>query len=104
MFDLHSTTQVVSRLHATVLGKSCVVKSAFILLEIKTSPTVVIDEQENADSTTVVNLSTKSIEPDPNNTIAKTEHIETEYVLILPSLERILYQFLNKPLCTFLTK
>ena len=25
MFDLHSTTQVVSRLHATVLGKSCVV-------------------------------------------------------------------------------
>jgi hypothetical protein len=22
-FDLHSTTQVVSRLHATVLGRSC---------------------------------------------------------------------------------
>ena len=81
MLHLHSTTQVVSRLHATVLGKSCVVKSAFILLEMKTSPTVVIDEQENADSTTVMmNLSTKSIEPDPNNTIAKTEHIETEYV------------------------
>jgi hypothetical protein len=26
MIDLHSTTQVVSRLHATVLGKSCVVQ------------------------------------------------------------------------------
>jgi hypothetical protein len=25
VLDLHSTTQVVSRLHATVLGKSCVV-------------------------------------------------------------------------------
>ncbi|CAB4011055.1 Hypothetical predicted protein, partial [Paramuricea clavata] len=46
--------------------------------EMKTSPTVVIDEQENAVSTTVVNLFTKSIEPDPSDTIAKTEHIETE--------------------------
>jgi hypothetical protein len=26
VLDLHSTTQVVSRLHATVLGKSCVVE------------------------------------------------------------------------------
>jgi hypothetical protein len=25
VLDLHSTTQVVSRLHATILGKSCVV-------------------------------------------------------------------------------
>ena len=46
-------------------------------------------EQENAHSETSINMSSRSIEPDPNETTittAKTEHIERQYVYIVKLL------------------
>ena len=46
-------------------------------------------EQENADSETSINMSSRSVEPDPNETTittAKTEHMEAQYVYIVKLL------------------